>query len=207
MKILHLYYDLCNLYGEYGNLAVLERELQQKGKEVTVDRLSVGDETDFSQYSLIYIGSATERNQKVALKDLLPKKDNLKSAMENGTIILATGNAYEIFGSRITDARGNEYEGLGFFPFTVTESDKRIVADAKCTTTLTDGEIIGFVNKCSEISGIDTPMFTMQEGYGNCKDNNGDGIMSGSFYGTHLIGPVLVRNPALCKQMADIIGN
>ena len=49
MKILHLFYDLLNLYGEYGNLCVLERGLKEKGTEVTVDKLSIGDEIDFSQ--------------------------------------------------------------------------------------------------------------------------------------------------------------
>ncbi len=203
MKILHLYYDLCNLYGDYGNLAMLERKLSEKGAQVTVDRLSVGDDINFSDYSLVYIGSGTELNQKVALKDIVKYKNDIKSALDNGTILLTTGNSFEIFGKEITDLDGNRFEGLGFFGFSVTESDKRIVTDAKCKTDIINDTVIGFVNKSSEITGVDTPMFAMEEGYGNCKDDSGEGIVYGNFYGTHIIGPVLVRNPALCDFFAD----
>ena len=36
MKLLHLYYDLMNLYGEYANMAVLASRLKGQGLEITV---------------------------------------------------------------------------------------------------------------------------------------------------------------------------
>ena len=35
MKLLHLYYDLMNLYGEYANMAVLASRLKGQGLEIT----------------------------------------------------------------------------------------------------------------------------------------------------------------------------
>ena len=40
-KILHLYHDLMNLYGESGNVRALARHLSDQGFQVVVDRKSV----------------------------------------------------------------------------------------------------------------------------------------------------------------------
>ena len=37
VKILHLYYDIMNLYGEYGNVKILEKHLKDQGLDVIVD--------------------------------------------------------------------------------------------------------------------------------------------------------------------------
>ncbi len=205
MKILHLFYDLLNLYGEYGNLCVLERGLKEKGIEVTVDKLSIGDEFDFSQYDLIYIGSGTERNQKVALEYLIPYKKALSEALDSGKIILATGNAFEMFGKTITDCNKKEYEALGLFDFYTEESDQRTVTDAKSKCKFCEDTLIGFINKASEIKGIKNSFCDMLEGCGNTSDDKNEGIHEGNFYGTHLIGPLLVRNPALLQHFVELL--
>lgn len=205
MKILHLFYDLLNLYGEYGNLCVLERGLKEKGIEVTVDKLSIGDELDFSQYDLIYIGSGTERNQKVSLQYLMPYKKALSEALDSGKIILATGNAFEMFGKTITDCNKKEYEALGLFDFYTEESDQRTVTDAKSKCKFCEDTLIGFINKASEIKGIKNSFCEMLDGAGNTADDKNEGIHEGNFYGTHLIGPVLVRNPALLQHFVELL--
>ena len=77
MKLLFLYYDLMNLYGETGNMRVLERHLRDQGLEITIVGKTVGDELDFSQYDFVYAASGTERSQKVALRHLLQYRDSL----------------------------------------------------------------------------------------------------------------------------------
>ena len=47
MKILHLYYDLMNLYGEYANVSALERYLRQQDIEAVTDKKSLYDDIDF----------------------------------------------------------------------------------------------------------------------------------------------------------------
>ena len=41
MKILHLYPQLMNLYGEYGNVAVLKKHLEDQGEEAEVVRKEI----------------------------------------------------------------------------------------------------------------------------------------------------------------------
>lgn len=66
MKILHLYYDLMNLYGEYGNVVVLVKHLEDQGEEVIVDKKTIGDQIDFTQYDFIYCGSGTEKIKRLS---------------------------------------------------------------------------------------------------------------------------------------------
>ena len=205
MRIIHLFADLCNLYGDYGNVCALKRTLENKGQNVEVEYQSIDDEIDVSGADFVFIGSATERNQKVALNYLQGYKDNIKTALDNGTVILATGNSFEIFGQSVTDCDGVKHEGLSFFPYETIEGKERIVTDSFCTTLLCGGDVIGFVNKASLTTGVDSPLFDVKQGNGNGKDDNKEGVHYGSFYGTHLIGPVLIRNPQLCEYFADML--
>lgn len=204
MKILHLFYDLMNLYGEYANTLALQRALSEKGRAADIERLSIDDELDFSAYDLIYIGSGTEKNQKVALEYLRPYADRLKAALDGGKVLLATGNSFEMFGAKITDRYGKEHQGLNFFDFTVTEGSERIVEDV--TADFDGNKVIGFINKASMIEGVTEPLFVIKQGVGNCESTPSvEGIHSGSFYGTHIIGPLLIRNKCMADHFADIL--
>lgn len=205
MRIIHLFADLCNLYGDYGNVWALKRALENKGQNVEVEYQSIDDEIDISGADFVFIGSATERNQKVALNYLQGYKDNIKTALDNGTVILATGNSFEIFGQSVTDCDGVKHEGLSFFPYETIEGKERIVTDSLCATLLCGGDIIGFVNKASLTTGATSPLFDVKQGSGNGKDDSQEGVHYGNFYGTHLIGPVLIRNPQLCEYFADML--
>lgn len=204
MKILHLFHDLMNLYGEYANTLALQRAVSEKGRAAEIEKLSVGDPLDFSEYDFIYIGSGTEKNQKVALDYLRPYTEQLKSALESGKTILATGNSFEMFGDSITDRDGVKHEGLKLFGFTVTEGVERIVEDV--TADLDGEKVIGFINRASRIDGVKNPFFVIKQGAGNSESSpNVEGIQAGSFYGTHIIGPLLIRNKNMAEYFAEML--
>ena len=70
IKIAHLYYDLLNLYGEQGNILALKNAFKNQNVEVSVDLYSVGDEIDFKNYDIVYIGSGSLESLKIAAKDI-----------------------------------------------------------------------------------------------------------------------------------------
>lgn len=204
MKILHLFHDLMNLYGEYANTLALQKALSEKGRAAEIEFFSIGDALDFSDHDFIYIGSGTEKNQKVALEYLRPYTEQLKTALDGGKIILATGNSFEIFGEKITDRNGKEYEGLKLFGFTVTEGAERIVEDV--SAEFEENKVIGFINKASQIEGIENPFFVIKQGVGNSDSSaNIEGIRQGNFYGTHIIGPLLMRNKCMADYFAELL--
>ncbi len=206
MKILHLYHDIMNLYGDYANISALKRLFGFSGIECNVDRITFGENAIISDYDLIYIGSGTERNQKVVLEDIRKYRVSLKEYIDKGKTILMTGNSFEMTGKTLKDAEGNEYEGLGIFDFTTEEQNKvRNTADAVFTADFSDKPLVGFINKCSEINGITTPLFDVKMGLGNKKDDRKEGIRVNNFFGTHLTGPVLIKNPYFLIYIAGII--
>ena len=98
MKILHLYHDLMNLYGDYANISALCRLLETNGVEYTLDKMSLGYEPSLLDYDFIFVGSGTEQNQKLALDHLKEYKEDLNEYIKQGKVALFTGNAFEMLG-------------------------------------------------------------------------------------------------------------
>lgn len=128
IKILHLYHDFMNLYGEYGNVRLLTKALEGKGCEVAVDKKTVTDTAiDFTGYDFIYCGAGTESKRTYALNHLKGFKDSLKSAFDNGKVILFTGNSWEMLGKSITLADGTVLEGINLFDFEAKSKTQNVL--------------------------------------------------------------------------------
>ena len=199
IKILHLFPKLLSLYGEYGNIAILRRTLEENGCSVAVDGYENGAFT-VEDYDLIYVGAGTEDNLLEAAKRLMPYKDFIRSSIEKGQLWLATGNAMTLFGNFVT--RGETVsEALGCFPYVTTIHDsKRYLGDV-LTAEGFGGEFVGFVNTSCVYEGITAPLLQFKLGtkLGNNKLDGADGIREGNFHGTQLLGPLLTKNPHLLQ--------
>lgn len=201
IKILHLFPKLLSLYGEYGNVAVLRHALEEAGYTVTVDSYEDGDLT-LDSYDFVYVGSGTEDNLLEAIRRLLPHQKAIVSSIQSGKLWLATGNAMTLFGTSTGD--GN---ALGCLDYRTTlHADKRYLGDV-LTAESFGAPLVGFINTSSVYDGIFSPLLTLQLGekLGNDKTSAADGIRCKNFYGTQLIGPVLVKNPHflahICKEL------
>ena len=193
----HLFPEVVSLYGEYANIAVLRRHLENMGVVVTVTPVYCDDTPDFTSADMVYMGAGTERRQKYVLTRLLPHSDALRAAAARGAVILFTGNAMETLGASITDAKGTVHPALGFADFTTVETEKRDPEDVIALPSLWDEPLVGFMNKCSTTKGITAPLFpSLSLGFGNEAKLGAEGYVSGSIFATHITGPVLVKNPA-----------
>lgn len=219
IRLLHLYYDKMNLYGEYANLLSLKRFIEEKtGKECEIISSESIEKSLPLDYELIYIGAGTEKAQKIVLNNLVPHAQELKKAAENGAVILFTGNAYELLGKTIKSAGGKSFNCLGFFDFETEETEKRITGDAVCENMfaeelsgsdeikkmLENNLTIGFINKCTNVKWRENSrsLFKMLLGLGDDNTKSQDGTADGNIFGTHLIGPLMIKNPHLLKFFA-----
>ena len=200
IKIAYLYYDLMNLYGESGNIKVLKQQLENQNIKVTVNFLTLDDEIDFTKYDVFYIGSGTENNQKIVLNNLLKYKTAIETAIDTGKFFLCTGNAIEFFGNSIIE-NNNTYKGLGIFDFEAKHEEFRIVDEVLFKCPLIDKYIIGFQNQCGVIKSDNLNLFDVVKGIGSYPNSKKEGIYYNNFYGTYVIGPILVRNPELLKYL------
>ena len=201
MKILHLYYDLMNLYGEYGNVVVLKKHLIDQGFDVLVDKKTINEDINFEDYDFVYCGSGTEKNELFVLDDLIKRKESFLKGLDKGMICLFTGNSMELLGKSIGDKKA-----LDIVPLKVTLTKNRytgdvIVENKEC------GEIVGFINKCSIIDeNEDIKLFDYLFKDLNLKDGNYEGYKVNNLYGTHIIGPILVKNPNFMKHIVTRLG-
>ena len=205
IKILHLFPRLLSLYGEYGNVAVLEKVLKEAGHTVTVTGWEKGD-LDFTGFDFIYIGSGTEDNLLEAVKRLAPCADAVAASIRGGQQWLATGNAMTLFGKTIT-RKGVETAALGCFDYTTELNEqKRFLGDA-VTAPYCGAPCIGFINNSCIYHGIDATLLELRLNpqLGNDKSSNLDGITAANFRGTQLIGPMLVKNPHVLAAVAEAI--
>ncbi len=208
VKIAHLYYDIMNLYGENGNIRYLKKKFEDQNIKTEVYFLSIEDDIDFNKYDVYYIGSGTDNNKKIVLNNILKYRDNIKDAIYTNKFFLITGNAVDLFGKSIMNNNGEEIEALHIFDYIVTEEEFRIIEDQYYTCSLIDEKIIGFQNRLSVMSKYSNNLFEVVKGTGSSPNVTTEGILYNNFYGTYLLGPILVRNPhftdyivkKVCKQ-------
>lgn len=177
----YLYYDLMNLYGDIGNIKALEYHLKEQNIKPIIKRLSIDDKINFNELDLIYIGSSTENNREIAFNHLKKYKKEIKNQIENNKPFLITGNALTLF--------TKEY--LDIFNINYQKSDRNV---SEITTKYKNIDIYGFINNQDKLIYNDIE---------NLFQN--DGIKYKNFYGTTLIGPILVRNPKFLKEFLQEI--
>ena len=206
LTILHLYPDCMSLYGEYANIAVLRRHLEAMGVAVRVENALFEDAPDFGNADFIYMGAGAERTQKAALAALLPHKEALKAAIDRGAVVLFTGNAMETLGLSIVDAEGKVWLCLGLADFATVETNQRAPEDVIAHTSLWESPVVGFMNKCGVVTGVETPLLTgLDLGFGNGKERGPEGFHWKNVFASQLTGPLLVKNPKLLETVAAAI--
>lgn len=203
IKVLHMYADMLDLYGDSGNMEIIKYRCRMRGIECEIDTYSVDSEMpDFSLYDLVYIGGGADLEQQHISADLLRCKDGIKKAYENGTFLFLICGGYQLMGKYYRDADGNEIPGLGLFDYyTVAPNSRRmrcignIVIQTKITGTPVD--IVGFENHGGQTQGVKTPLGEVKFGNGNCAKSQHEGYFEKNVIATYLHGPMLSKNPEI----------
>ena len=116
--------------------------------------------------------------------------------IENNKFFLITGNSVDLFGKSLIE-NNKKHKLLGIFKYDVIRTEKRIVNDSLFIKDENE-LVIGFQNQSSYMSEVKYPLFKRVVGFGT--NNEFEGIHYKNFYGTYLIGPLLVRNPNFFKE-------
>ena len=177
LKIIHFYPDLMSLYGSYANVSVLRRYLEALGCAVTVQAVVPGESADITGADFLFMGAGTERAQRFAAEDFARYGAAVKAAAEDGTAMLFAGTAMELLGASVTDKDGETYPGIGLASFTTVQGKRRIVGDVYGVTALFPEAVVGFMNKCGQIRGVEAPLLTgLSLGFGNEAEKGPEGF-------------------------------
>ena len=203
MKILHMYADMLDLYGDSGNMEIIKYRCAQRGIECVVDTYSIDSPMpDFSAYDMIYIGGGADLEQQHIANDLLKCKEGIAAAHASGVFMLLICGGYQLMGKYYRDADGNDIPGLGLFDyFTVAPSSrkKRCIGNIVVRTTFTGKpvDVVGFENHGGQTQGVKSPFGEVRFGNGNCSKSQYEGFFQKNVIATYLHGPCLAKNPEI----------
>ncbi|MCL2339643.1 MAG: hypothetical protein FWC59_01930 [Actinomycetia bacterium] len=207
LVILQLYGDLLNLYGENGNPRVLAAALRAAGRSVELQNQSLGDQLDFAGASLVYIGCGSEAKQLLALAHLRTYLPALRDYLQRGGLLLATGNAADLFGSQIIPSSGPALPALGLFDYQATQLAERQVSEV--LFEFGSHYLIGFQNRSSAYNWplVDwsgdcadpQALFQVRRGFGQ---QQREGWRIGGFLASSVLG-LLTRNPLFLAWLAE----
>lgn len=201
LKILWMYHNLMDLYGDKGNIMVLKTRAEQRGISCVVDTCTIGEEKDITQYDIFFLGGGADHEQNLIYEDLLKRKAMIEQAMAKKTMFLLICGGYQLFGQYYLDQDGNRVEGLGIFDYYTESSDRshRCIGNIAIETVL-DGETIravGFENHGGQTKNVSQPLGTVLKGYGNTHDDGKEGFFNGQVLATYMHGPLLPKNPKI----------
>ncbi len=218
IKILYLYPDMLELYGDYGNIQVLKYRIESRGYKAIIDRYSIGDGApNFNDYDIVFAGGGADNEQSILAKDLVKYKENIKEAVNNGVFFLLICGAYQLFGKYYKGVEGNIIPGLEVFDYyTVANPDRKkrcignIVIDAnlRSSNNYTDSsesntktKVIGFENHGGQTFDISNSFGNVLFGNGNKFGDSEEGFFKDNVIATYLHGPLLSKNPELCDYI------
>lgn len=218
LKILYLYPDMLELYGDYGNIQALKYRIESRGYKAIIDRYSIGDGApNFNDYDIVFAGGGADNEQSILAEDLVKYKENIKEAVNNGVFFLLICGAYQLFGKYYKGVEGNIIPGLEVFDYyTVANPDRKkrcignIVIDANLRSSNNDTDssesntktkVIGFENHGGQTFDISNSFGNVLFGNGNKFGDSEEGFFKDNVIATYLHGPLLSKNPELCDYI------
>ncbi|MDE6775081.1 MAG: glutamine amidotransferase [Ruminococcus sp.] len=203
IKILHMYADMLDLYGDGGNMEIISYRCRMRGIECVTDRYSVDSPIpDFSSYDMIYIGGGADLEQQHISENLQKCRNGIESAYRNGTFLFLICGGYQLLGKYYRDADGIKIPGLGLFDY-YTEAEpnrrKRCIGNIVVRTEFTGKtvDIVGFENHGGQTRGVKTSVGSVLCGHGNCTGGTHEGYFEKNVIATYMHGPCLAKNPEI----------
>lgn len=206
MTIEILFSEVCGLYGDAQNAKYLEMCLPDADFIYT----PFTDEPYFVNNTpdMIYIGSMSEEMQRKVIEKFGPHKARIEELINNNCIILATGNAAEIFCEKIhylTEKK--QVNGLSFFPCEA-KTDLFDRYNRKILGEFEGIKIVGFRAQFSFIYGNNSDCYFLRvsRGDGINKESRFEGLKKNNLICTTVLGPILLLNPKFTEYLMKKLG-
>lgn len=203
LRLVHLYPDLLNLYGDGGNLKVLMQRCAWRGIPIELTEIHYGDDFDLDGADIVFLGGGPDREQHLASEELLKNRDALAAYVENDGVLLAICGGFQILGKNWL--MGDEsVEGLSIIDAETLRPGKgfdRLIENVALVSPLTSRPVIGYENHAGRThlgNGVEPfGKVISTTGHGNNDTSGADGVRHKNVLGTYLHGPLLGKNPEI----------
>lgn len=203
----HLYPDQLNLYGDRGNILTLRRRCQQRGIELRVVGLGIGDALAPDEYDLLFIGGGQDREQEPVARDLLEVKEiGLWAAIEDDMPVLAVCGGYQLLAHYYRPAHGPDMRGLGVFDaWTIHKGSRAPRCIGDIAISWNGSTLVGFENHGGRTYlGTAQPLGTVLKGFGNNAEDHTEGAIYRNAFGTYMHGSLLPKNPHFADHLISL---
>lgn len=207
LRIVHLYPDLLNLYGDGGNLKILMKRCEWRGIPAELVQVHYGDSFDLSEADIVFMGGGPDREQHLASEELLKNKEQIATYVENDGVLLAICGGFQILGKNWL--MGDEsVEGLSIIDAETLRPEKgydRLIENIALESPLATAPVIGYENHAGRThlgEGVmPLGMVVSSVGHGNNDKSGKDGVRYRNIIGTYLHGPLLSKNPEIADWL------
>ena len=205
LKILWMYHDLMDLYGDKGNIETLRYRASKRGIDVIVDTCTLQEERNIEDYDIFFLGGGADKEQTLIYKDLLARKESILKAQQSGTAFLLICGGYQLFGQYYLDQDGQKIDGLGIYDYYTESSDRdhRCIGNIVVKSNIHDKEVtvVGFENHGGQTKAVSNPFGKVLVGHGNTYKGEYEGYMDAQTIATYMHGPLLPKNPAIADEV------
>lgn len=203
----HLYPDQLNLYGDRGNILVLRQRCQQRGIELRVVGLGIGDALAPDEYDMLFIGGGQDKEQAPVAQDLYDLKGiGLWAAVEDDMPVLAVCGGFQLLAHYYRPANGPDMRGLGVFDaWTIHKGPRAQRCIGDIAISWNGKTLVGFENHGGRTYlGTTRPLGKVLKGYGNNAEDATEGAIYRNTFGTYMHGSLLPKNPHFADYLIGL---
>lgn len=198
ITIAHLYPELLNIYGDWGNVLTLKRRCEYRNIDCEIVQINIGDVIDPLKYDIYFIGGGQDKQQIEVSEEMQKQKENLVKAANDGRVFLAICGGYQLLGKYYQPHNAEKLIGIGILDAYTVAGDTRFIGNVTAEVDfLTPKTLVGFENH-SGLTYLEegtTPIAKIVVGNGNNSKDGGEGARKNNVFGTYLHGSVLPKNP------------
>jgi CobQ-like glutamine amidotransferase family enzyme len=200
LKILQLYPNEMNIYGDRGNVLTLMRRAEWHGFSPEVIYHDPGKPFP-TEVDIIVGGGGQDSGQEKVQDDLLRISGSLHALADAGAPMVMVCGLYQLFGNFFKTAEGNVIKGIGIFDAETHGGPTRMIGNIILDTPF--GEVIGYENHSGQtFLGPETkPFGKVKKGAGNNGKDGYEGAVYKNVYGTYLHGSLLPKNPIFADEL------
>jgi len=217
LTLTHLYPNHLNLYGDTGNVRIIQRRCEWRGIDCTVQALDLGERAIAHQTDLYFMGGGQDNDQIAVVEDFHQLKyDAIHTDTEASVAFLGVCGGYQLMGNTFLMGNGQETKGLGIINVTTkapgTEVKERCIGNliGRILPPVHDEmsrmyarphafpkTLVGFENHSGQtyLGENVEPLAKTLQGYGNNYTAEFEGARYKNVFGSYMHGSLLPKNP------------
>jgi lipid II isoglutaminyl synthase (glutamine-hydrolysing) len=200
VRVVHLYAAEMNIYGDNGNVQVLQRRLEWRGIPVVVDRVGVGDPLPPDTHVVVG-GGGQDAGQAVITQDLAAKGPDLVARAGDGVPMLLVCGMYQMAGHYFQPWDAPRLPGIGLLDVHTEAGPTRLIGNVVADSDF--GSLVGYENHSglTHLGPQARPLGRTSPGQGNNGVDGTEGAHYHHVLGTYLHGPLLAKSPAVADYL------